>query len=179
MEDGYDTHLMFGRAYKVFFHNCCVWEFVNKVVKHFTHKNGLYMYVKVQVCLQWSFQQNINAVIMILNWKRTLVLKISLIWDLSFLTVGDCEDVCLTGYDALYSHKNSHLPWWRRQQEPLKHQYTSTWLHNVTSWKTATLMCATYVLMLHDFNFSYCISHFSSWKMLPKIMCIWRCGMLW
>lgn len=53
MEDGYDTHLMFNRANKVLFHNCCVREFVNKVVKHCTHKkNDLCMYVKVQVCLQ-------------------------------------------------------------------------------------------------------------------------------
>ena len=53
MEDGYETHLMFNRAYKVFFHNYCVREFVNKVVKHCTHKKyDLYMYVKVQVCLQ-------------------------------------------------------------------------------------------------------------------------------
>jgi hypothetical protein len=30
-------------------------------------------------------------------------------------------------------------------------------------------MCAAYVLMLYDLNFNYCVSHFSSWKMLPKI----------
>ena len=29
---------------------------------------------------------------------------------MSFFNGGDCEDVCLMGSDALYSHKNSHLP---------------------------------------------------------------------
>jgi hypothetical protein len=79
-EDGYDRYLIFNRAYKVLFHNYCLREFVNKVVKHCTHKKyDCYTYVNVQVCLQCHFQQSISAVIMILNWRRALVLHISLI----------------------------------------------------------------------------------------------------
>lgn len=179
MEDGYDTHLMFNRAYKVFFHNCCVREFVNKVVKHCTHKKYdmyVYVYMKVQVCMQWNFQQNISAVIMIL----TLVLKISFIWDPSLLTVGTVRisalwDVmlCILVKIHIFPDEGGSRILWNTSTLPCD--------CIISNPEIQQPLCVqlNYVLMLHDFNFIYYISHFSSWKMLPKITCIWRCGMLW
>lgn len=98
------------------------------------------------------------------------MLKLSLIWDLSFLMVGTVKmsaswDVMLcilVKIHVFLDEGGSRILW-----------NTSTLLHDciMSHPKRQQPLCVqlTYVLILHDFKFGYCISHFSSWKMLPKI----------
>jgi hypothetical protein len=51
--------------------------------------------------------------------------------------------VCLVGFEVLtaVSTKMAVLPWWWRQQGPLKRWYISTRLHGATTQKTAIWVC--------------------------------------
>ena len=98
------------------------------------------------------------------------MLKLSLIWDLSFLMVGTVKmsaswDVMLcilVKIHVFLDEGGSRILW-----------NTSTLLHDCImshpKRQQPLRVQLTYVLILHDFKFGYCISHFSSWKMLPKI----------